>query len=239
MQHRAQLSVGAQRIGLSTRPVQGENAFGVQPLPKRVVGDETVQLRDGGAVMAKQQLSFHLGLQSRHAQLLEPAGDRGHEPEFGEVGQDLTTPEREGAVEQDHGLSSVPSVECGRAPGHQILEQHGINGTVGDVQSVASPGFGHQDAAGCTARSTGLKELSQVKDVRLHAGEKAGRRVFTPQHVGEPADRHHPVRVAQQQGQDRSLLTAPERQPGSGTQHFQRPEYAEFEPPSPAALRGH
>jgi hypothetical protein len=79
-----------------------------------------------------------------------------------------------------------------------------------------------------------------MEDVGLHRRQEAGWKVLTPQRVGEPADGYDLPRLAQQQAQDRPLLTATKFQPGARSQHFQRPEDAELEPLVPVTARcGH
>ena len=102
-------------------------------------------------------------------------------------------------------------------------ERRDVDGLSRDGQPVAAV-LGDQDATGSAAVSFGFEELAQMEDVGLDGGGEPARWVFPPQHVGELLEGHPAGAGDGQPGQDRALLTSPERYRATRVGDAQRAE---------------
>ena len=96
-EHVPGVGVGAKRVGLPARPVQGEHQLSAQPLAEGSAGDRGVELGDELGVAAHRQQGVETVLGDRRPQLLPPTrrGDRGRH--VGELDQRPTAPQTERA----------------------------------------------------------------------------------------------------------------------------------------------
>ena len=96
----ATLLVGAQRFGLSSRPVEREHELSAQPLSKRLLGDELLELDDELVVAPEREIGFDPLFQRCEPKLVE-TGDLGlREVRVPELDEGRPTPERKRIAEQ-------------------------------------------------------------------------------------------------------------------------------------------
>ena len=114
-QHRPALLVRAQRLRLTSRPVQGEHQGGPHAGPQGVVGDDARQLRGDLTVTSGRQERLGPRLQRLQAQLLEPADLGLDEPLVGQLAERGASPHRPGRFEDRSRLVGALVGEGGAA----------------------------------------------------------------------------------------------------------------------------
>ena len=219
--------VGGQRVALPAAPVQRQHQLAVQPLPQRMLCGQLVQLGGQRVVPAQRQVRVDPGLDRGQPQLLQPGRLRPGERVIGQVGQHLAPPQAQRLPQRPGGLL-VPARLQRRPPGREaVLEPRRVQPLTVHAQQVpAAPG--HQDLARRAPGPARLQRLAQVRDVDLHGGDPPLGRVPGPEVLGEPVQRHDPVRLEQQQREHGPLPRAAQRHRTTGPGDLQRSENAEL-----------
>jgi hypothetical protein len=86
-------TVGIQRLRLSTKAVKRHHLLLVQPLLKRMLRDQAVDLRKSVSVPSQSQVGFDLQALRDHPHSLEAGNDRRREPEICHICEGLAAPE--------------------------------------------------------------------------------------------------------------------------------------------------
>ncbi len=207
-----------QRLGLATRPVEGEHRLAGEGFAQGVLDEEAVDLAHHLVVTADAQLRLDAHLDRHQAELGE-ADRLGPDPlGLGEFGEGVAVPLGERGVEAVEGGDGIVGQEV--APGGQPgLEAAGVDGGVGDLQHVPG-GPVHEDGA--------VVELHEPAEARHVALERGGGRVrgLLPQHLDQSVGRHHRVPVGEQDREESPRHPAPEREERGAIDDSDRPEDA-------------
>ncbi len=193
-----ELRVGAQRLRLAAAPVQREDPLPGEPLPERVPGGQSIQLRDQAGVPAAGQVGLDPVLQRGQPGFFQAAGIRLGEGHIGHVRQGRAAPQVKGLAQGRAGSLGPASGQVPLCRGDQALETGGVKLVLGDVELVTG-WLGEQD--------TGLRaeHPAQPGNVDPQRGRAVRRWLARPQIVGQPVGRHGLVRRQQQPGQQRAF----------------------------------
>jgi hypothetical protein len=185
-----------QRLGLAARAVESEHELAPQPLAKRVLGDELVELRHELPVPPGVEVGVEALLQRGQPQLLDARDRVLRERLVAEVRQRLAPEEPERLPEK------------GRAPARialpprafeQPCEAVGVELPLGDPQQV--PRLTRLDRL--------LPEcLAEGRDVAVKGGRGRLRRVVAPQRLDDRVGGDDVVCVEQEQRQERAPFRA-------------------------------
>ena len=218
--------VGGQRVGLPPAPVQRQHELAVQPLPQGVPGGQLLQLGAERVVLAQRQVSLDPGLGRGQPQLLQPGGLRPGERVVGQVGQHPAAPQAQRLPQRPGGFRVPARLQRGSPRREAVLEPRRVKPlTVHPQQVPAVPG--HQDLARRAPGPGRLQRLAQVRDVDLHGRDPPLGWVPAPDVLGQPVQRHDPVRLQQQQREHRPLPRAAQRHQASAPGDLQRSQNAE------------
>ena len=204
--------VGLERLSLPPGAVQRHDQLPVEPLAERMLRRECLELSDHVAVAPRREIRLDPVLEARQAQLLEVrALDPGER--LRELGQSRAAPQLERVPEQRGRRRRVAGLERRSA-----LDPHPA-----EAAEVERVGLELDDVPGSLrAQHARRKRLAEVRDVDLHHLGRGLRHVLSPEVVDEPLDRHGPVRVEQQPGEERTRLAAAEREPRGAVNCLER-----------------
>jgi len=189
--------------------------------------DELLQLAHDGRVSPRRQIRLDAPLQRGQPHLRQAGGFPPYEAVVSEILQNRPAPQLQRPTQGPSRVHAVAGVQLRPPVPDRRLETSGVRRGGIDPQQISVP-LGHQHLGRGAAGPRRLQDLAQVEDVRLHRGDHAVRRVVAPHLFDETVQGDDPVRLDQQQGQDRALPRTAQRQRGAGTQHPQRPEKAEL-----------
>ena len=157
------LLVGLERIGLPAAAVEGQHQQSDQPLARRMLGRQLLELTDDEGVLTLLQARLDAVLERGGAELLQPSdlplGER-LEPD---VREGWTAPERERVVERAARGRRIASA-CSRprlaeqrfeparvdrvlCDGKAVAGSHGLHCRAAGAQAPAQPRHGHLEAA--------------------------------------------------------------------------------------------
>jgi hypothetical protein len=134
-----------------------------------------------------------------------------------ELGIGLTAPQRERLVQERGGLTGL--ILGGGVAGlpDEVLES----------RCIGRAGRQSEDVAGRAREQVAADQLAQAEHERVERVGRLGRRVVAPQDVGDAVDRHHGVRVNEQQREEASESGRADRQRVAGcVRRLERPENA-------------
>ncbi len=161
------------------------------------------------------------------AQVAEARGQRRDAVQFGHIGEDLTTPQRERRVQRRERFRGPSLPQLSASIGEPRFEHLAVQECATCVDPIAAT-FGHEHHGRCALGPPGFEHLPQAEDIRLDRGDVADGEVLAPQRVGDPIHGHRPVYVDEQQRQHRPLLSTTEVDRGAVAGHSQRPEDREL-----------
>jgi hypothetical protein len=210
--------VGAQRVGLTTRAIQGQHEQPPQPLTERMLGHSGFPRADRFPVPAAGDLRFEPELDGDGPQLVE-AADLGLRERFGgDIGQRRSPPQPQCLAHDLARMRGVTRLERRSALLDQAFEADAVD-TVGvDVEEVAG-------ASGDDYRAQHPAQLGYV--VLEHA--RAGRgRASRPQVLDQAVAGHHLAVMDDQVDQQCPLLGAARRDRLAIVQHLHRPQDPEL-----------
>ena len=228
-EHVARLLVGAQRVGLTARAVQGEHEQLAEPLPDRVLLGEPLGLDRDRRVAAPLEIDRELGLQRDEVQLLQALALGLRPGLVGDVGEWVAAPQRERVGEVDAGVVEATALAGFDGGGHVALEAGRIDLFRRDVEHVARwPG--HQHGGRCPGGAVRLEHPPQVRHVGLEGRRRRGRRLAVPELVDQAVDRDDPSGLEEEQRQERPVFGRAELQRALLTGHREGPEQRELQP---------
>ena len=190
-QHGARPLIGAQRVALPTRPIEGEHQQPPQPLPQRVARRPAASSDATTSVPAGGDLGLQLELDRGTPELGEPAHLRLGEPLEDHVGEGLAPPQRQRRRGGRRTVSVSPP--CERGPGFGPPASSTFHHD-GSPRRVPRPHRAHRVAA---------EPLAELRDVVLEHPGGGGRRVVTPQVVDQAIAAYDLAAVEQQVDQQR------------------------------------
>ena len=195
--------VGAQRLGLPSALVQGDDAQFPEALAERVLAAPRLQFGGELAVAAQHQVSSGPGFDRHQGQLVQPGPFGIEKAGVGEVGQRLTPPQAERFAQGGGRVRAARPASASRASlRHQLLEADDIDVPGADGQGIA--GFGGDDRSG-------PEGAAQLADLGLQGVGGVGRLPVAPQHVDQPVGADRLPRLQGQQRQQRPLLGPADR----------------------------
>ena len=197
------VAVGAQCLGLTSGPVQGENKQFPQVLAQRVLAAQRLQFVDELAVAAQRKVGFGPGLEGHQGQLLEMCSFSVREVGVGKLGQWLPPPQPERFTQSGCREDGLPFREQAPSLGYQLLEAGCVEVVRADTEGI--PGLGGDDRR----RPEGATQLA---DLGLQGVCRVGRLSVTPQHVDEPVSAHRLASLDSQDRQQGPLLGAAYRE---------------------------
>ena len=220
---RPQLVGPAERLGLPARAVEGHHELEPEPLAQRMLDHESVRARRRPRRTARARAALRSSVLHRdEPQLLEAHRFATCPLQVGELVERRAPPQRERAFEERP--RSRPASGPRLASRASSSNSRGVDAVGRPVQHVAGRAGGDVDV--------GCERLAEPRHVALDGRGRRGRRIVTPQGVGEPVDRHdrRPVRDEHRQRQSGPSgppigTDAPSRQTSSGprTRTMHRP----------------
>ena len=221
-------AAGVQRLGLPVGGVERGDQPGPQPLAQRVLGDQVLQVGDGG-----------LGPAQRPAGRRSGARGRARAARSAAAGRSRRSGGRPARPAARRATAPAPrrAARC-RAPGSPAATARSPASTSsGEAQQVQVGGVGAQQVARRAGEqhrrrlarpAVGLQHPAQVGDVGLQGAGDRRRRVVAPQRADDPVDADDAAGVGQQQGQQRpGLGPADVEGPAVGTRDLERAEDSE------------
>ena len=195
--------IGRQRIGLPARAVEREHQLLAEAFAERILGDEALQLRDGGRVTSEREVGLDPVLDRAQPELLEPPDLALSEVLVRELGQCRPPPQAERLTKEIVRPRRVALLQ--RAPpfSRELLEPHEVEGRALERQAVAGRLRLEQVLLG-------PERLSERRDVVTDDLAGSRRRSLAPQVVDDPVGRDHLARVEQQKREERPMLRAAE-----------------------------
>ena len=193
-----------ERLGLASRPVEGEHQLAAQAFPQRMLGHQSLELGDRLAMAAEREPRIDVVLDGGDPQLLQAADRLLGEALVAHVGQRRPAPQRERLGEGVRRVLGVAGAaplrdELLEAPHVELVGRHArdVPGSLGDDQSRRRP--------------VGLDRLAQLGHVALQRGRRRRRRRLAPDEVDQPLTRDDVVGVQQEDRQHASLARTAER----------------------------
>jgi len=122
VQPHAAACVDLQRVGLAAAPIQRPHQQTDQPLARRMLGGQLLELGNDECVLSRRQTRVDALFQSRNAQLLEPRDLSLRERLESDVGQCGSTPQPQRVVEQTPRRRRIAPHARGPRRGHERLE---------------------------------------------------------------------------------------------------------------------
>jgi hypothetical protein len=213
----ARVSVGLKRVGLARAAVQRKHQLAMHALAQRMLRDQRLELAHQLRVAPARQLGVDARLKRRPPQLLQAANLDLREPLVREIGERRPAPECERLAQRPRGRGRV-AVAVARL-GQQRLEALEVKLARLDAQQVTRRPRDH----------TLLTQLlAQPRHIHLDALGDRDRRCLSPQLVDQPVGADDLVGVQQQDGQERPLLTAAERERRPVLDNLQWPKHSEL-----------
>ena len=218
---------GPEGVGLAAAAVVRQGQQLPAPLAERIGHDEPFEVEQGGGVVAQRQLHLGQRLRGRRPEL-DQAGSLGLDERLeGQIGVGGALPEGQPAPQRGPGRFRPTPRQIGQAGAGHGLETGGVDGVGRRPQDV--PGrVGHQHLRGRARRPAGLEGTPEPGHVALHRRGGGRRRLVAPQLVDEPVQRHHPVDVHDQEGEDRPGHPRPEVQRTAVYERLHRAEDPEL-----------
>ena len=224
----ASLAEPRQRIRLPPGAIEGDHQVPSQAFVKGVVEHELLDLAHELRAAAQLELGSEAPLRDREAQVGQALDHRPGEGLEREVGERRPAPLRERLPVARDGRPGVARGQ--RRPGvvREALDREEVERVRCHADPVAGRA-GLDDRPGRAGRAPRLQEQPQLGDLAVHLRDRADRGRPAVQLLGEAVDRHDPVRIQEQDRQDRSLPGAAETDRPLGRAHLERAQDAEDE----------
>ena len=194
-QHGSQLMEGRERLGVPSLPVQRQHQLAARALAERMARHQGSQLPGDVAMAAERELGVDPVFDGEQPELVEVCG-RGRGERLREL------PERRPAPKRTRGGEALGR-RIGVAVGERLapllaqpLEPQQVDGLRRDLDPVARRARLQRPAR---------QNLAKLGDVDVHHLHRRGGHALAPQRVDERIDRHGPVRLEQQAGEQRAL----------------------------------
>lgn len=181
-QQLSRAAVGGERIGLATRPVEGQHQLATQPLLQRVDCDEGFELGDQVGDVTDREVCLDPVLHRGEPELLQASDLVLRELEQAQVGQGGPAPERERLAQRRGGADRISGGERVATPLEQTLEHRDVELIRSCVEDVAS--------GARLDRPIAAERPSQARDRRLHGVGGRGRRLLPEELVERSLARH-------------------------------------------------
>jgi hypothetical protein len=200
--------------------VQRPHELRDEPLPEGMQHDQFPQLADEpGQTAAHREGGLDAGLQRVETPLGEPGRVRGHQRRRRDVGERRPSPQCECVVEHLPGRRRIGSRTQQRlALGQQVVEPVGVEITPPAAEPI-SPRLGGQHR-----RVPVADRAAQRQHVPPDEGLGRTGRLVRPQLLDQVPDRHGPVRVDQQHGEQPADLRPLDRTPAGPHRNLKRTE---------------
>ena len=209
------IAIRRERVRLPSRAVEGDHQLGAEALPERVLADQQLQFADELGTRAKREIRLDPLLEGFEPKLLEPS-DLGLRPGLvGELGQRLSSPERERLPQHRVRVGRGGSP---RSP-DELLEPEQVERPRIGSELVRRGGGPDHDAA---------QRPAELQDVLLQDLRRGGGRSSAPQIVDQAVTRHELVRVEEQDREERTLLRRVQGNHAALGDRLEWPEDAEF-----------
>jgi hypothetical protein len=186
-----------QRLSLAAGAVEGEHELAAQPFAERVLGDESLQLRDQRRASADAELRLDALLERGEPQLLEAFDLHPRERFEGEVAERPAAPQRQRLVQLVQGTFR----RVGRKRTPALLEQSLVPVEIDVLEAGTEHVAGRARDEDGLAGPVCVKRLAQPRHVRLYAVRGAGGRLVAPQLVDQDVPGHDLVGAQQEDGQ--------------------------------------
>jgi hypothetical protein len=172
----ARTARGLKRVGLATRSIQREHQLTGEPLPRRTLADECLELGHQLFVSTEGELGVDSIPEGRQPWLLQPSDLRLREGLEGELRERRPAPQAQRLAKEPRGADRIVLCECALTVGRQRLE----------VVRVDLLGFDLEQISVTAADHESIPELSaQTGDVALDDLARGGRRPFTPELINQ------------------------------------------------------
>ena len=173
--------VGTQRVGLAAPAVESEDQLSVEPLVKRVVGDQVAQGGDRLSVVSRVQPGVGETLVRGEHQFIQAASGSSGEPEVIQVGERRTAQESERGTEVRGSQRLIAGLRSTPAIADEPLE----------TCRVDVVGLGHQHVPGVAAHHlVPTQQPSQLRDLGLQRVGRVRRLLVAPELVDQAVRRH-------------------------------------------------
>ena len=215
-------------VRLPPGAIQGDHQLAAQSVVERVVEHELLELGHELRAAAELELGPEASLRDREAQIAQALDDGTGERLEREVGQRRAPPLGERLpVEPDGrlGVARLPRRPC---VVREALDDEEVERVWRHADPVAG-GACLDDRSGRAGRALRLQEHPQLRDLAVHLRDRADRGRPAVQLLGEAVDRHDPVRIQQQDRQDRPLPGSAEADGSLRRGHLEGAEDAEDE----------
>ena len=223
-QDRAQVTVGAQRVGLPAGPVQGEHPQRPEPFAQRVGRGQRLEFRDRVAELAAFQQRLGPRFERGEPQFLEAAG-------LGPDGRRVDACQgprhsRSASSRQCRAMAGFPPAIASAAFGRQLGEAAGVEFRRGHAQQVSRrPGAEPVRAWRVRRRS---QHLAQLGHAHLEAGQGPVSGLQRPQLVEQLPGRDDVVGVHDQRREHGAGAGAAQLERPSAHGHVDGTQDAEF-----------
>jgi hypothetical protein len=206
-------AVGLERVRLPARAIEREHELPAEPLAEWVLADEGLELRHEVRVAPESQVGVDAALERLEAKLGEVRRCSAH-PFAGQVGERISSPQRERLVEQLSGLVRLADA--------RLFDESP------EAVEIELTRLDAKEIAGRPSDETVAELAPQAEDVVLQRAEGRGRRIVAPDQVDELLRCDDSVRLEQQRCDDRAALQAAERHDALAVEDLGRPQNPEL-----------
>jgi hypothetical protein len=137
VEYPAQVAVSGKRVGLATRPVEGEHLEPAEVFAVRVLADERFELGDRSGVLPEREPGLEARLERSEAKLFEPADLVARKLLVPELGERRPSPEAECLVQLLCCATGVTAGEEIGSAGEQSLESFRVQIVGLEPQQIA------------------------------------------------------------------------------------------------------
>ncbi len=187
-------AVGLERLRLPARPVERQHQLPAQPLALRLLRDQDLELADELGVTAEREVGLDPLLERRQPQILQPPGLDPRERLLAELRQRRPAPQAERLAQQARRARRARR----RAPRRRAAR------TAAGRPRPARPRAGSPAAASRSIPSGSSFRSRETYPWSALTAVSGG--LLAPELVDQPLAREHPVRVQQQEREQRALL---------------------------------
>ena len=188
--------VGGQGVGLAAAPVQGRHQQAPASLAEGIQLHQPLKVSHQLTVLARREARFGVVLLRQTDQRNRRALGR-CERDLGELRQRRSPPQVQGRAQCDHRRRRVAPLQRRTAIRGKPLEQHHVDRLGRHLEPVTTSD--HRQ------RQVSTEDLAQPRYVHLNRVRRRRGWLIAPQAIADRPQRNDPVRVQQQQRQERAL----------------------------------